>query len=312
MKKLKINNENKILAKLATRFNNQLFRSDIEERIQFINKSNINYCLACFDKEDRNSNIYIKPYEDKLKLLIDGISNEKSTRGMIHSINKLNRIAGRHRIQLSLSEWIEFSNKLQIKWISAYLQYINKYDIFDSLLECEINKDNKYFVISRVAYENNIRTIEMLEKLRKEWGLTYSSDNLNWIEKNNKQQLNWIFSYIKKMLSNDEMSNLNIAPPTNEKDKFEYIYITLSLCITFPYLYKNIQDCDSEEQPEDFIKRIKKSWQVYERRSLKKESPIYKALPTGTRTKLKKLSKEHGCSAEDMIEFMIDVYTRDH
>lgn len=227
---------------------------------------------------------------------------------MIRSINKLNRIAGRHRVQLSLSEWIEFSNKLQIKWISAYLQYINKYDIFDSLLECEINKDNKYFIISRVAYENNIGTIELLEELREEWGVTYSSDNLNWIERNNKQQLNWIFSYIKKMLFNDEVSNLCITPPSNEKDKFDYIYIILSLCMTFPCLYKDIQDCNSGEQPEDFIKKIKKSWQVYERRSLKNESNIYKAIPARTRSKLKKLSKNNNCTAEEMIEFMIDSY----
>lgn len=286
-------------------------RCDIEERIEFVNNSNINYCLAHFDKI--NSLIYLKPYSDKFDYLIHELSNINSKRIRIAHIADLKRIAGEIKIQSDMSSWINFSNHLQIKWISYYLQLTNEFNTFETLIENEINKENSFFVFSTTANTYNIEIIEVLEKLKEEWGYTYNNETLDWIKKNNKKQLKWIYTYIGKIEFTEDILRLKLDLPTNEKEKFEYIYIILSLCLTFPNLLETEGDNDSDiKKPADFINRIKKSWQVYERRSLKKESPIYKALPTGTRTKLKKLSKEHSCSAEDMIEFMIDVYTRDH
>ena len=281
-----------------------LDRTEIEERLAFINSFNINYCLSYFD--EHNNEKYLASYPIKKDKLILNLSKLNSQRKLFTTIAELKRIAGQKKMQSNLSSWINFSNRLQINWISAYLQQRNEFDIFERLVENEINKDNKFFICSTVAFNNNIHISDLLADLRSEWGHIYNSEDLDWIEKKNKKQLKWIYSYINNI---DLSRCIDLEPPTNELEKFEYIYIVLSLFINFPDLRSVEQSGDGKRQtPKEFIRRLKKSWQVYDRRTLKKEEPIYKTLPVSIRSRLKELSKENNCTAEEMIEFMIDTY----
>lgn len=277
-------------------------RTKIEESIQFINTSNINYCLAYFDDDHKN---YLASYSTKKHKLVQKLSIIDSQRKLLATLSELKRFAGKKEVLSNFFSWINFSNRLQINWISTYLQQIDEFDIFELIVENEINKNNKFFVFSQVAHDNNISIGALLEEARERWGYIYNCEDLDWIEKKNIKQLKWIYSYIKKI---DLSREINLSLPTNELEKFEYIYIILSLCITFPDLCSEEEGDDKKQTPDMFINRIKKSWQVYNRRTLKKEDSIYKALPTGIRSRLKKLSKENECTAEEMIEFMIDTY----
>lgn len=221
------------------------------------------------------------------------------------SINEILNKKNREVVSNHVIEWINKKDKRLLLWLNfrienlstllsitnynqdLYLNFFSKIDFhFQESILGAINNQLPILL-------NKQNFIKELEQHWKLWiNITYDFEK--WLSEANKNQLIWCLEYLK---GHPLFKNLNIKMNYNNSRKFMIIYILHIFDIT---------KLKNNEEYNNTINRLKKSWNQYKFKQGEKNKEDYKIRVSKKTNKfLLELCQQSNTSKEKMIEQMI-------
>lgn len=224
-------------------------------------------------------------------------------------------------------EWLEDNLRAQLFTLVyvrrrnvALIHFKNKYDevdVFGYLYPpsyTDINIDKKGFVIEQIYklfdeyqiggdYIDKDVKIELIDKARFLWASIYDQwDYASWLEDNNEIQMRWAKNYLIK--NNFYIDNIN---GVSSKQQYKSIILASLDLVEFKDDILKKSNYKKSSIKEEFIDRMKASWNQKKRRDAGEEKKLYHlALKKHTKAKLDKMAMVDNKKPEAVLEELIN------
>ncbi|ELY5214363.1 hypothetical protein SNE98_001339 [Vibrio cholerae] len=263
---------------------NQLFKNDYTSNIitKVINTRPLEFELNWIDRLNKRQCYYIA-------------SVLYLSRKLMSPILELN-----HE-QINISNLINFEHDV----VNGKMpDYIPRYHISNHLNLKDPHSINILYdhillnLIHMITYVQQMNKLDVIEIIKESWIDTYNEQNYDWICKDNKEQINWIFDYLKK----NRLSAWFLPNIDSESHLHKY-----HSCITVLDLWhpsQNIKDLDNKYK---FIEKMKKSLSQQKCRLKNKNKKSFSFSMNGNvGLKIDRLCKINNINKSKLIEKLIN------